>query len=201
MGRARVAGFLDGLVLFGNKCMIQLRNELVLEPVGNRLSEKQLTDFEARTQLGLPASYRGFLKKMNGAFLRPCSIKSGQEKGMGVRSLYGINPSEPAHDLLESYTHFETHIPWGLIMIGDTGQECEDFCLDLRRYAGRSVYKGMRKMLFGNELADITKVAIPVKMYRWHRFWSTGKFSESDLTLVANSFEEFISLVQLDDDE
>ena len=133
-----------------------------------------VAEFEHLSQLSLPRLYREFLRVANGGV--PVSSKfpilgmPGNQNG-SVHVFLGIGAPFASEDLVQTFRHLQGRIPEDVLPIACTAGDDLIF-LDMR--ASRE----------------------QVKFWDHRHFWSTGEWREQDLYHVADSFEEFLSLLR-----
>ena len=133
-----------------------------------------IEEFEQSHGLSLPGSYKEFLLQANGG--RPLTatfpIKGLALNPFGkVHFFFGIGAQLPVYDLVKTFDWFRHRIPAGIVPIACTAGS-DYICLDLREEQGKVVYWDNRP------------------------FWGTGIWREQDLYHVADSFDEFITVMR-----
>ena len=140
--------------------------------LGNSVTTKSAIDiFENKYSVSLPETYRKFLLKTNGG--RPENavfpIRGLALNPFGsVNCFFGLDPIYKSCDLSRWLDWFDGRIPLKFIPIADNGG-VDYICLDLRSNNERVVF------------------------WDHAHFWSTGEWRESDLYLIADTFDKFLS--------
>lgn len=146
-----------------------------MKEVNHSVDVRRLEEFEGAYKLRLPADYKAFLLATNGGrpaegFFRPAGLPT-----MGgvasVLDFFGLDLIDfPALSLGYALDLYSGGIPDAIVPIAvdDYGNYT---CLDLRS---------------GKE---------GVAFWEKSHFWSTGEWRESDLYNVADSFDEFLSML------
>jgi SMI1 / KNR4 family (SUKH-1) len=152
--------------MLGKNMFPQMHGETSSQVANN----KMINDFEKSRQIKLPDLYRNFLKTTNGGIP---DRKKYPIVGMldnpfgGIQCFFGFGKQIEV-DLLEyNYDLYVGGFPHGIVPIAANGSG-DYVCLDLRNGDDRVAFWDKR------------------------HFWGTGKWRESDLYHVADSFEDFL---------
>lgn len=110
---------------------------------GPPTTERNVFDFETRTGLRLPASYRKFLLTNNGGRPVPDTFKVlnwDASRTANVQTFYALGDRRSsAGDLLELYERFKHRIPVDLVPIGNTDSD-DIICISCLRLTPGAVY-------------------------------------------------------------
>ena len=137
-------------------------------------SSSAIGSFERDRGLSLPIAYKSFLLGTNGG-VPIASLFSLQGRPQdpidNVQEFLGIGVSIQTSELSYAYDLYIGGFPFGIVPIAD--QDNGNYiCLDLRN--------GKNSVSFWDK----------------RHFWSTGEWRESDLYHIANSFDEFLTLLR-----
>lgn len=134
-----------------------------------------ITSFERARSIVLPPGYKAFLLATNGGVPEHSIFPVlGREQDPidNVQSFLGVGvPEVPTDELAYAYDLYVGGFPAGIIPIAN--QDSGNYvCLDLRQSKQQVVLWDKR------------------------HFWSTGEWRDQDLYKIANSFEEFLSILR-----
>ena len=135
------------------------------------IESNEVAAFERHVGISFPASYKEFLLATNGG--RPLKsdfpIMDGSTSNIHV--FLGIGVSTPTSELDYAYEQYGGALPQGVVPIAN--DDCGNYvCLDVR--------SGHDRIFFWDK----------------SHFWSTGEWREKDLHEVADSFEQFLDLLE-----
>lgn len=133
-----------------------------------------IEDFERERGLTLPRLYKEFLLATNGGSPKnPAFPIQGMpdRKFETIQAFLGIGVRVPTSELAYAHDLYSGGIPQGIVPIAGNGGG-DYMCLDLRNGKERIAFWDLR------------------------HFWGTGEWRESDFYHVANSFAEFLALLQ-----
>jgi hypothetical protein len=133
------------------------------------LPEHILTVLERDWGFGLPKDYRKFLLEHNGGEPTPNVFKLGATDSSGLRSFFCIYPDK-YDDLLWNLNVYHGRVPKNIFPIGSDS--------------------------FGNLICISVMGSDRGKIYFWDHEMEAGDDEEADytnLTLIADSFEEFLN--------
>jgi SMI1-KNR4 cell-wall len=133
-----------------------------------------IDEFERSREFKLPGLYRTFLKETNGGIpdrrIYPIIGMNNNPFG-GIQCFFGFNKKTETDNIDSTYDFYVGRIPHGIVMIAANGGG-DYVCLDLRNNNDRVVFWDQRP------------------------FWGTGKWQESDLYQVADTFEAFLTALK-----
>jgi len=141
------------------------------------LTEDAVKKLEFQIGTLLPKEYRAFLLKHNGGEPVPSDFKLGEDDITGLHHIYGIFEQDNHRDILNNYNVFKGRIKKELLPIADDS--------------------------FGNQICIGIKNKYVGKIYFWDHEFEGSFFKSKAITLIANSFNDFLeSLFQyVDPDE
>jgi SMI1-KNR4 cell-wall len=133
-----------------------------------------ISNFERDRGLSLPKSYASFLRSTNGGAPADNAFPVQDRPHSPIETLHfilGLDAGHPSNTLPYAYDFYVGGFPEGIVPIAneDTGNYV---CLDLR--------DGKERVAFWDK----------------RHFWGTGEWRERDFYHIANSFEEFLSLLR-----
>jgi ankyrin repeat protein len=130
------------------------------------VSEKSVKKFEFQIGALLPKEYRTFLLKHNGGEPVPSDFKLGEDDISGLHHIYGIFEQDNHRDILNNYNVFKGRIKKELLPIADDS--------------------------FGNQICIGIKNKYIGKIYFWDHEFDGSFFKSKAITLIANSFNNFL---------
>jgi hypothetical protein len=143
------------------------------------VSDLAITNLAEKLSAKLPEYYLEFIKKYGGTSFDGYAITSLSKNGneseeIIVDVFYGIGRQSEGYDLLDEYQTFSDRIPKRMLPIAQTPGSSQ-FCLSLS-----GIDKG--KVLFWDMAEDVG-----------------GNAEDANLHLIADTFEEFIYKLQLEE--
>jgi SMI1 / KNR4 family (SUKH-1) len=133
-----------------------------------------IDEFEKSRGIRLPNLYRTFLKETNGGIpdrrIYPITGMIDNPHG-GIQCFFGFNKEIETDNIDSNYDFYAGRIPHEIVMIASNGGG-DYVCLDLRSNRERVVFWDKRP------------------------FWGTGKWQESDLYQVADTFQDFLTVLK-----
>lgn len=130
--------------------------------------------FERQRAIVLPEDYKRFLIETNGGIpvVSLFPVKGREYSPFdNVQAFLGIGVPIPTSELAYAYDLYAGGLPFGIVPIANQ-DEGNYVCLDLRG--------GKEKIVFWDK----------------RHFWSTGEWREQDLYAVADSFDQFLTLLR-----
>jgi len=130
------------------------------------LTEDAVKKLEFQIGALLPKEYKTFLLKRNGGEPVPSDFKLGEDDITGLHHIYGIFEQDNHRDILNNYNVFKGRIKKELLPIADDS--------------------------FGNQICIGIKNKYVGKIYFWDHEFEGSFFKSKAITLIANSFNDFL---------